>query len=195
MNFELWTKIDQLINEKKSLEAISYLTQKLQLSKDTIFSPAITDDFLNNEQELLKSLETFIQEDCVVNEIKAIYVEMNGFDINPDKWFFNFFGYKAFETDLDDLDWICEWDWESDSYVVLTGMERTQKAFETFINSPEIQNSEEENKEICLLLVLTKFINLFERTLKKSALPEQYNFFYTAHDFDTLGSSFCSNYS
>lgn len=59
-----------------------------------------------------------------------LYVEMNGFDINCDRWFCDAFGYDQI-VDLNELDQLAGFAYESDpsDSLTLTGMKRMQRAF------------------------------------------------------------------
>ena len=62
-------------------------------------------------------------------DVKAVYLEMNGFDINYDRWYCDFFAYSCYEPDVEKTDWLCEWqsgDWPQ---YELLGLESAQEAF------------------------------------------------------------------
>ncbi len=47
-------------------------------------------------QEVAAYLGKFIEETRQEHEVEAIYAEMNGFDINTDRWFYNLFAYRQY---------------------------------------------------------------------------------------------------
>jgi hypothetical protein len=60
-----------------------------------------------------------------------MYFEMNGFTINPDRWYFTGFAYEK-GGDIWDLtwntNWLTPWDHQTEEFM-LTGMEAVQEGF------------------------------------------------------------------
>ena len=41
-------------------------------------------------------------------DVRAVYLEMNRFDINYDRWYFDLFAYTEYSADPEDLDWLSD---------------------------------------------------------------------------------------
>jgi hypothetical protein len=97
------------------------------------------------------------------------------------KWYFESFGFNDNNT-TDDLEWLCDWQAESDFDAVLTGMEDLQKVHA----SDSFQNSEYNTaSELCSLLVVLKFQTLIRESakcIKNLAAP----IFATSHNYDFI---------
>jgi hypothetical protein len=63
----------------------------------------------NAPEEAARHFDAFFQREARRFPIGAAYTEMNGFDINPDRWYCDLFAYPS-DGGLDDRDWLCEWD-------------------------------------------------------------------------------------
>jgi hypothetical protein len=113
---------------------------------------------------------------------------MNGFDINPDRWYFDTFGYTKYSADANDLDWLCEWQSSEWPQVTLTGLEPVQKDFEWYHAKHIWENKEfERAHELAVLLVMCKFVSLIERALASGPRSKAIPVLATAHDFEILG--------
>jgi len=120
--------------------------------------------------------------------VKAIYLEMNGFDINYDLWFFSPFGYETYDPDPDDLDWLSDWQSEDENVMSLTGLEFVQADFAWYCEEKdEKDNSHDRVHELATLLVMVKFIALVRAALASGPLAKPVPVFATAHDFDIIG--------
>ena len=66
--------------------------------------------------------------------LKAISCEMNGITINYDLWFISLFGF-SFCNDLEDPDWLADFDYDSNQHLVIKGLEDLQKAYQDYIEN------------------------------------------------------------
>ena len=113
---------------------------------------------------------------------------MNGFDINPDRWYFDFFAYTEYGSDPDDLEWLCDWESPTWKDVTLEGLEAVQADFDWY-HSNEIWNDKtfESAYDVSLLLVMCKYVALIESSLRSGARTKSIPVLATAHDFDIVG--------
>ena len=96
--------------------------------KSTPYHAVLRKTFLH-KREIAEWIAEFARKaDAAKVGLKAMYLEMNGFTINPDEWHCNLFGYKTV-GDIWDLDWLSGWDAEQRDRFVLTGMEDVQQAY------------------------------------------------------------------
>lgn len=73
-------------------------------------------------------LDGFLKREAARFEVGAAYVEMNGFDINPDRWFFDAFAFRH-HGGHDDYDWLADWQSEEYDDMTVTGLERLQAVY------------------------------------------------------------------
>jgi hypothetical protein len=188
MNTELYLEVDQYFNDSNVQGAVTDLESKLAQQPTDRFKSLIGRQFTNTPESIATALNQFVTFCQSSFEIKAIYLEMNGFDINYDRWYFDTFGYAEYFTDPDDLEWLCDWssgDWEQ---VTLTGLELVQNDFEWY---HENEICEQENYtaayDIAVQLVMAKFVQLVESAIQTDKFTAGIPVLATAHDFETIG--------
>jgi hypothetical protein len=110
---------------------------------------------------------------------------MNGFDINPKRWFFDLFGYNTFHQGEDSLDWLAYWQSPEFPEVTLTGLESIQQLYDVYINNKLYKDEDKAyNEELATLLVMAKFCKLIDKSLENQKLA--IHVLATAHDFDMM---------
>jgi hypothetical protein len=125
-------------------------------------------------------------------KIVAMYFEMNGFTINPDRWFFSGFAYTN-AGDVWDLDWLAYWDAETDDDFTLDGMEPVQAAFASLHSDAKRPLSVLLAEEVAEHLVTARFMELIAAAHK--AAKRRYDglkglpVLATAHDWDRVHRS------
>jgi hypothetical protein len=99
--------------------------------------------------------DSFFEQESTRYRIGAAYTEMNGFDINPDCWYFNIFAYDHYGGH-DGYDWLSRWQSDDFDAVIITGFEPLQAVF----NSDAFSSGEfEDAAYVAGLLVVIKFQN------------------------------------
>jgi len=188
MNIELWEKIDNLITQGKLEEAIRDLEGILASCKSDRFKFLIGSDFTNDPAKIAENINDFISACERKIEVRSIYLEMNGFDINPDRWYFDFFAYDTYqEEDGEDLDWLSGWVSEDWPEITLEGLEEVQNDFDWFSNNLGYTDPlAEEASEYALLLVMCKFAKLIGKAVATGKIKKEIPILATAHDFDIL---------
>jgi hypothetical protein len=189
MNIEIWHEVAKRIQDPN--EACQFISEAMENCKDKTFSGLITANFTNSPNQIQDSIYAFCSTCRKLFDLKAIYLEMNGFDINPDRWYFDLFGYKTVPPNNDDsLDWLSNWQSPDFPDVTLTGLESVQKLFEQYIEVNSKLNLDEQHKdlkynhELATLMVMAKFCRLIAESLDNSKLAVQV--YATAHDFDII---------
>lgn len=86
--------------------------------------------FTNSPSEVAKQFDAFFSRERDRFSIAAAYTETNGFDINPDCWYFDLFAYDTYGG-TDDFDWLSDWTSNSWPEITLTGMERLQAVYDS----------------------------------------------------------------
>lgn len=188
MDTELWGAVDRQFRTSDFAGARKMLEQRLAEENVDRFAGLLRFGFTNRPKSILSSLNDFI--DACGNEfdIKAVYLEMNGFDINPNRWYFDFFGYTVYEADPDDAEWLCDWQSSEWPQITLTGLESVQSDFEWYHSNemwkdPKIQRAYEP----AMLLVMCKYVILIQSALAAGRRSKSIPVLATAHDFDTIG--------
>jgi hypothetical protein len=96
--------------------------------------------------------------------VAAMYFEMNGFTINPDRWYFDGFAYETV-GDIWELDWLAHWDADTDDdQFTLTGMESVQEAFASCYCDEDQPLSVKMAAELANHLVNARFMQLIAAT-------------------------------
>ena len=180
----------RLVPHGKLEKCIAVLEEGLRAIKRTPYHKALGKSFLHQSSDLANVLIEFCQ-NAVAAKIKlaAVYLEMNGFTINPVEWHCHLFGYER-AGDIWDLDWLSAWDAESDGAFVLDGMESLQKVYAQYFLKREKHLALELAEEIADHLVTSRFMELVAEAHKKAkrrfaglrGLPV----LATAHDWDTV---------
>lgn len=113
--------------------------------------------------------------------VMAVYTEMNGFDINPDRWYCDLFAYES-DGGTDDFDWISDWQSELFEDYTITGLERLQAVYASkAFHNP----ANEDARYLSSLLVVTKF-QRFMQVAAARMTDLRVPLYVTAHDFDYI---------
>jgi len=143
-------------------------------------------DFTNSSWSVVTSINRFIASASEIIDIQAIYLEMNGFYINPERWYFDLFGYNSYPADPEKLDWLSDWQFDTHLSITLTGLEPLQK---TYLHHQDLENISGEMKrliELTDLAVVLKFMKLIQKTLSEHKLIKNIPVLSSAHDFDLV---------
>ena len=188
MALDLWKTVGDKFRKSDIDGAITWLETLLVKEKVDRFQGLIGKKFSNSPKSILGALNKFILASVKEIDVKAVYLEMNGFDINPDRWRFDFFGYEQYEPNPDDLDWLSDWQSEDDPKITLKGLEKVQADFKWY-HANEIWNDKKYKQayQIALLLVMCKFVALIESALQAGKRAKPIPVLATAHDFDIVG--------
>ncbi|KIC03523.1 hypothetical protein [Flavobacterium sp. PL02] len=169
-------------SELKKLPSNSF---QIVLNRNLLHLKARLNEYLN---EFYKESKSDIEE--IDKTIKAIYCEMNGFTINYDLWFLSGFGF-SFCNDLEDLDWLGDYDSYTENLFEITGFEDLQNVYKDYMQN---EKWEDENLEIaselCAILITLRLEELFRETYKESTrnndLWSEIPVFVTSHDSELV---------
>lgn len=147
----------------------------------TPFHIAVDLAISNDPVEAAQHFDDFYQAESERISVQAVYTEMNGFDINPDRWYCDLFAYTA-DGGLDDFDWLSDWQSESADEYTITGLEPLQavyasKAFRDPANADACYMSS--------LVVVTKFQRFMQRAAERMSTVRS-PLYVTAHDYDYI---------
>jgi hypothetical protein len=188
MEMRLWKAVDRRFRKSDITGAIGFLAERLAKEKTVRFKGLLGNGFTNKPAKILSAINEFIDACSTQFAIKAVYLEMNGFDINPDRWYFDSFGYTAYGADPEDLEWLCRWQSADWPQVTLKGLERVQADFEWY-HAKQIWNDKKLEKayELAVLLVMSKYVLLIQLALASGPRCKAIPVLARAHDFDILG--------
>jgi len=188
MDIDLWQTVDRLFKSNDIDSAVELLERRLAEHRVMRFAGLIGASFTNSPDSVLSSINEFIRTCDGTFDIKAVYLEMNGFDINYDRWYFDSFGYSEYGGNPDDLEWLCDWQSPRWREVTLCGLENVQRDFAWYIENRiyDKDKSYESPHDVALLLVMAKYVALIQTTLRAGALAKAIPVLATAHDFDIV---------
>jgi len=183
MNVEIWNEVDKRIQNPD--EACDFIIELMKGCEDKTFNSLIELDFTNSRDQIQNSISTFYSECNKLFDVKAIYLEMNGFDINPNRWFFDFFGYANLPQDGDSLDWLAYWQSPDYPSMTLSGLESIQSLYFNYVTKKLYKDDDKKfNEELATLLVMAKFCKLIAESTNDMNLGV--DIYATAHDFDII---------
>ena len=141
-------------------------------------------DFTNDPSVFAAHIRDFIGSQSDEFTVSAIYTEMNGFEINTNLWYCDFFAYSAYGGH-DDYEWLCDWQSDRFAEMPLTGMESLQAVYD----SAAFRNSDFAAAcSVSSLIVVTRFQQLVHRAaeqLQQPAIP----ILSTAHDYEYIAEA------
>jgi len=219
MNFELLDRLSELLQEDKLEKAIELAENKLNELPTTEFHKILNKDLLHLTPNLAIYLESFnksassyfknkpepkkvgflekifgkkekeIEFDSNRN-LQAVYCEMNGFSINYNKWFIDLFAFDFYNgIDTEDLDWLCDFEFDSEKSFTITGFEELQTVFKNYMeDSEKSDENEKKSMEICELIIILKLQELFRNTFIESKNKQwtEIPMLVTAHDYEMI---------
>jgi hypothetical protein len=187
------TQFGLMVPHGKLGPCIAFLEEGLRALRPTGYHAVLGKTFLHQGEELAGWIADFARKaDAAKVGIKALYLEMNGFAINPAEWHCNLFGYKE-AGDVWDLDWLSSWDAEQRGVFVLSGMEEVQRAYADLFAGEEQPLSVRLAEEVTDHLVTARFMEVVaaahEVANGRFAGMEGLPVFATAHDWDVVHRS------
>lgn len=188
MNVDLWQTVDSYLRSNDVDAAAADLESRLRAAAFDRFASLADSHFTNSPRDVLAHINEFIATCQAQFDVRAVYLEMNGFDINYDRWYFDSFAYTEYSDDPEDLDWLCDWsspDWDQ---FTLSGPKQTQNDFRWYMENKIYENkTHDAEKEIATLLVMVRFVQLIRSSLNAGTLTCSVPLLATAHDFDMFG--------
>jgi len=179
--FKLQDELEPVLRAGELEECDSHIAQTLRGLPVSPFHQVLDLQFTNPPKEVAAQFDAFFRKEQKRFSIQAAYTETNGFDINTDCWYFDFFAYKAYGGTTD-FAWICDWQSTSWPDMALTGMETLQDVYASDAFGEE---SFDEASNLCSLLVVSRFQLLIA---KSAPLMRELHFplLATGHDFNYI---------
>jgi hypothetical protein len=133
MNIELEEKLRKYLNQDDLTSCISLIEKEFSSYQDTDFYKIVGQNLLHQSKSLKEYLDRLMETVSLGALTKVIYAEMNGFSINYDLWYIDFFGFDSV-GDMEDLDWLADWEEGNESEIpfVIEGIEPIQNAYKNY---------------------------------------------------------------
>ena len=148
-------------------ESPFHIVSMLSISNDPISAARHFDAFYDKESSRIP--------------IAVVYTEMNGFDINTDRWFCDLFAYTKYGGQ-DDYDWLADWQSEPFPDYTILGLDQLQLVFGS---EAKYKDEFSDARFIADLLVVIKF-QAFMKAVAREMRTLNVPLFVTAHDYDFI---------
>jgi len=153
---------------------------KLREIPDSPFHCVIDSVISSRPFDAAAAFDLFFERESSRMTIAAAYTEMNGFYINPNRWYCDLFAYSSYGGHADH-DWLCHYQSEGVTPFVIRGMEPLQAVYASSFG----MKSFEPAADLSSLLVVIKF-QQFMRRAAAHMRRLQFPLLVTAHDFDFI---------
>jgi hypothetical protein len=184
-------QIQDLIQSGQIETAIRETETKLALLPSSGFHTLLGKDLLHLQGALTAYFSYFHTAMTEEEEldIKALYLEMNSFTTQYDRWFLHLLAYDSL-INRDNLDWLTDFSGESEKTFTITGFEALQEANKQYMQTEGYRN--DQLREACELqefLVILRVQELVKQTIhanKGKAPWADVPVFVGAHDYEDL---------
>lgn len=199
MNFEFAEQINSDLEKLDFEKAIHSAETELHTITKTAFHEIIGKNFTNPLEDLVDWIDQFHSEISTKIEIKAMYFEMNEFDINTDIWYIDGIAYKEDGgLDLDNMEWLsdCKRDVMTTKEYILTGFENFQILFESIEEKEE--NDEwtddmQDARDWCEQIIISRFMEVMkkahERAKERKLVWGNIPIYFTEHAYNFIVKS------
>ena len=184
----LWESIYTYFMQNNVQGAITFLEEYLSNQDPERFSCLLEEQFVNSPISILTGINRFIRANEDKFAVKAIYLEMNEFDINYDRWYFDLFAYSTYSPKLEDTEWICNWQSDRWANIELNGMNKSREAF-AWYHQQRIWETQPELASIydaSMLLIMEKFAGFIGNCMQDGLLYKPVPVLVSAHGFETI---------
>ncbi|MCL9805875.1 hypothetical protein NAT51_10100 [Flavobacterium amniphilum] len=192
--YDFEDQINQIVKTGNIQDAIRKTEEKFKTIGETDFHKVIGRDLLHLKNDVNEFLNSLLEKskENLDDDIKAIYVEMNGFTINHDVWFTTGFSF-TFCNDSENTDWLADYDYFFEMVMVISGFEDLQKIYEDYMSNEkwDIEGLELAS-DFCALLITLRLLELFKVSFEKFTTKSEWTkipVFVTSHDSETLYST------
>lgn len=135
----------------------------------------------NAPGDMAAHIDRFFAEESSAFGVRAVYVEMNGFDINPDRWYCDLFAYEE-DGGQKNYDWLSDWQSEYFEDYTITGLEPLQAVY----TSEDLEDEQyADAAPLAGLVVVTKF-QRFTQTAACKLKHMKVPLYVSAHDYDYI---------
>lgn len=163
MYYELVDRLAPMIRRGELGACEQCVREAFDLVPHSPFHTARQAAFSNDPNEVATYCDRFLQGQAGQFNVAAVYLEMNGFEINTDRWYFDLFAFAKYGGH-EDYDWLCDWQSEQVDGVTLRGMEALQEVFAN--NYGDKGKAFRDAADLASLMVALKFQQLIGRAVE-----------------------------
>jgi hypothetical protein len=186
---EITEQIDECIARGDYARAATLAESVLAQIPVTAFHKIIGRDLTNLSEEAANHVTEFFEGAKRSLDVKAMYLEMNGFAINPDMWFFAAFAFSFCGNPeyADDTDWLADYEFTPETVFPITGYEDLQDACKDHMENRRYGDKvQREALNAFERIVTIRFIELLDHAVQfakdKNLSWKDIAVFGTAHD-------------
>jgi hypothetical protein len=186
--FELQELLIPVLRAGDTTRCERTVAERLASLPHSPFHVALDLSITNPPTDVAAHFDGFFRREAGRLRINAAYAEMNGFDINPDRWFFDVFAYGEYGGH-EEYDWLADWQSRPYDDMTITGLEQLQ---EVYASEAFRDLRFRDAAYVAALLVVTRFQDLIRRAaphMRELSFP----LLATAHDywfiFETRGDA------
>ena len=200
MNFEFAEKINLALKTLDFTKALKIAKQALEELPVSDFHAVLDRTLIEQADELVNWVDDFYQLASKERDIKSLYLEINEFDINTDMWFLEGFAYLSNGgldlENLENMDWLCDYDGNSPNVFELKGFELLQTAFskiEIKEENGDWTDELQDARDWCEQIIIIKFMELVRQShiiaKQKKLLWAKIPIYFTEHGYDFIVKS------
>ena len=179
--FEIQDELRPALRAGDTARCERAVADRLAALPQSPFHIAIELSITNSPVDIAAHFDGFFREEGARFKIAAVYTEMNGFDINPARWFFDVFAYNDYGGH-GEYDWLADWQSEPYDDMTITGLERLQEVYASAAFRDQRFN---DAGYVAGLLVVTRFQDLIRRATRHMQ-GLHFPLLATAHDYDFI---------
>lgn len=109
--------------------AIAFISEKMRELPQGPFDVALELEITSAPEKVAAWFRSCLAAAGEVEPVRAAYVELNGFDINTDVWYFDFLAFREDPGFDDGVGYSDGWHWASEESFSLEGLEPLQRVF------------------------------------------------------------------
>jgi hypothetical protein len=156
IDWEVMRQYRICLDDGDAQAAIQLISEKLRALPAGPFHLALELEITNAPANVAAWLQSCLAAAREVAPVRAAYVQLNGFEINTDLWFFSFYAFPE-DPGTDDAGRLESWHWCSNDCLAIEGLEPLQRIFAE--HGPDIRS---DAGFYAAQLVLFKFFALIK---------------------------------
>ena len=165
MNFNFAEQINPQLENFDFPAALEIAETQLKKINGSDYHAVLGRSLIHQAGDVADWIDVFYRKSSEKYKLKALYFEMNEFDINTDRWYIDGFAYDKDkglgEKDDEDLDWLSDFITDTHSVTntifVIEGYEALQKAFD---GTPAHNGALQDPRDWCEQIIIARYMEL-----------------------------------